>query len=96
MAEKQVAPTGEVVANRPTGPETVVKGSAQELIENAPEPTEEGGKLYKVAYPNDVFIVADHPVVSSAGTRLTDEQAKEVLSAAEASGVRIVEVEVED
>lgn len=93
MAEKQVAPTGEVVANRPTGPETVVSGSAQELIDSAPAPSDKASKVYRVQYPNDVFVVDGHPVVSSAGTPLTKEQADAVLRAAEASGVKIVEVE---
>ena len=96
MAEKQVVEeTGGVAANRPTGPEVVVRGSADELIADAPEPTTDGktGKVYQVMYPTDNFVVPGHPVVTSAGTRLTKSQADEILPAAEASGVRIVEVQ---
>jgi len=94
MAEKQVVEGGGVAANRPTGPDVVVPGSAEELIAQAPEPTDKGtGKIYQVLYPTDHFVVHGHPVVTSSGTRLTKAQADEVLPAAEASGVKIVEVQ---
>jgi len=93
MAEKQMV-GNEVAANRPTGPEVEVRGSVSELLKGAPEPTEKGGKLYKVLYPTDQFFVEGHPVVTTDGTRLTAEQAKAIVPAAQASGVRIVEVEV--
>lgn len=92
MAEKQVDATGGVAANRPSGDEAVVRDSAQELIQQAPEPDAEGGKVYAVVYPNDQFVMEGMPVVSSAGTPLTDEQARNLLPVAEACGVRIVEV----
>lgn len=92
MAEKEVDATGGVAANRPTGPEVAVQGSADELVRNAPDPTTEGGKIYKVLYPTDQFVMEGHPVVGTAGVRLTTEQADEILPAAEASGVKIVEV----
>lgn len=93
MAEKEVSPQGDVTANRPTGPDVNVQDSAQELIRQAPEPTEKGGKIYKVLYPNNYFVVANMPVINNTGVRLTKAQADEILPAAEASGVRIVEVE---
>jgi hypothetical protein len=83
---------GAVPINRPSDVETV-SGSAQELIEQAPAPTEEGGKVYRVLYPTDQFVMEGHPVVTSSGTALTSEQADKLLPVAEASGVRIVEVE---
>ena len=92
MAEKQTDATGDVVANRPSNVEMPV-GSVSELVEAAPQPTEEGGKIYKVQYPTDQFVVEGHPVVNTTGVRLTAEQADTILSAAEASGVTIVEVE---
>ena len=93
MAEKEVASTGEVVANRPTGPEVEVSGGAQELVRKAPDPVEDGGKIYKVLHPDNYFVVAGNPVVNNEGVRLTTEQADVILPAAKASGVRIVEVE---
>ncbi len=92
MAEKKVV-GDEVAANRPTGPEVVVVGSAAELIQNAPDPTDKGGKVYRVLYPTDMFVVQGQPVVNTSGVRLTSAQAEEILSAAAASGVKIVEVE---
>jgi len=83
---------GAVPIDRPSAQETVV-GSAQELIEQAPPPTEEDGKKYRVLYPTDQFVMEGHPVVTSSGTALTNEQAEALLPVAEASGVRIVEVE---
>jgi hypothetical protein len=93
MAEKQVDATGGIAANRPSGPEVVIPGSASELIANAPVPADKGGKIYRVSYPTDHFVVNDMPVVDTTGVRLTAEQAKTVLEAAEASGVKIVEVQ---
>jgi len=95
MAEKQMV-GDEVAANRPTGPEVELRDTAQDLIRKAPAPTEKGGKIYKVMYPTDMFVVQGHPVVNSTGVRLTQEQAKVILPAAEASGVRIVEIEGND
>lgn len=94
MAEKQVDATGSVAANRPSGDEAVVRDSAQELIRQAPEPSEEGTdtKVYRVLYPNNHFVMEDMPVVSDVGTPLTADQAEKLLPVAEASGVRIVEV----
>jgi hypothetical protein len=63
-----------------------------DMAENE-EPAVEGGKIYKVAYPTDHFVVNDLPVIDSTGVVLTDEQAQTVLEAADASGVRIVEVQ---
>jgi hypothetical protein len=57
------------------------------------EPAVEDGKIYKVAYPIDHFVVDGLPVIDSTGVVLTDEQAQTVLEAADASGVRIVEVQ---
>lgn len=91
MAEKEVDATGDVIANRPSDL-PVPAGTVEELVRSAPDPAADGGKIYAVQYPNDRFIVADHPVVESSGTRLTEEQANTILPAAEASGVRIVEV----
>jgi len=91
MAEKQLV-GDEVAANRPTGPEVEVKDSAQELVRSAPEPADKGGKIYKVLYPADQFVMAGHPVVNTTGVRLTKAQADEILPVAEESGVRIVEV----
>lgn len=88
MAEKQVDTT----VGRPSTVEEVV-GSADELIRQAPEPNDKAKKVYKVLYPVDHFVVQGYPVVTTAGVPLTDAQAKEVLAAAEASEVRIVEVE---
>jgi hypothetical protein len=51
------------------------------------------GKIYKVAYPTDHFVVNGLPVINSTGVVLTDEQAQTVLEAADASDVRIVEVQ---
>ena len=94
MAEKQVDATGGVAANRPSGPEVAVRGSADELIANAPEPTDKGtGKIYATVYPTDHFVMEGMPVVGIAGVRLTKAQADELIPAAEASGVRIVEVQ---
>lgn len=93
MAEKQMV-GDEVAANRPTPEGVIVRDSAQELIRQAPEPSEEGAntKIYQVMYPNDHFVMEDMPVVSTSGTPLTAEQAEKLLPVAEASGVRIVEV----
>lgn len=92
MAEKQVVEeTGGVAANRPTGPEVEVQGTAQDLIDNAPEPSSDG-KIYRVMYPNDHFVMEGMPVVNQSGVVLTDAQAEELLPVAEASGVKIVEV----
>jgi hypothetical protein len=63
-----------------------------DMAENE-EPVVEGGKIYKVAYPTDHFVVDGLPVIDSTGVVLTDEQAQTVLEAADASGVRIVEVQ---
>jgi hypothetical protein len=94
MAEKEVVDGGGVAANRPTGPDVPVRGSADELIVSAPEPTDdETGKIYRVLYPNDHFVMEGHPVVNTAGVRLTKEQADAILPAAEASGVLIEEVQ---
>lgn len=95
MAEKKetVPGPGAVPINRPSEVEEV-SGSAEELVRNAPEPTEKGGKIYRVVYPTDRFVVEGHPVVDSSGVRLTKEQADSVIPLAEASGVKIVEVEV--
>ena len=95
MAEKQMV-GDEVAANRPTGPEVEVKGSVAEIVRNAPAPTEKGGKIYKVVYPSGQFVMEGQPVVNDTGVRLTAEQAKAILPAAEASGVRIVEIEGND
>ena len=84
----------EVAANRPTGPEVELRDTAADLVREAPEPTDEdGAKVYKVVYPADLFVVAGHPVVNTEGVRLTSAQAEEILPAAEASGVKIVEVD---
>jgi len=95
MAEKQAdkqVNTAADGANRPSAVETV-QDSAEHLVRESPEPSDKANKSYRVAYPTDQFVVPGHPVVTTAGTPLTDAQAKEVLPAAEASGVRIVEVE---
>lgn len=91
MAEKEVGASGDVVANRPSNVE-VVPGSAAELMQNAPAPSEKASKSYRVLYPNDHFVMEGMPVVTTAGTPLTDAQAKQLLPVAEASGVQIVEV----
>lgn len=83
---------GAVPINRPSE-QDVVAGSAQELVEQAPEPTDdEGSKLYAVSYPTDQFVLEGIPVVNTVGVRLTQEQADKLLSAAEANGVKITEV----
>jgi hypothetical protein len=91
MAEKDTGTQGAVPINRPSEVTEVV-GSAEELVRQAPDPTNKGGKIYQVAYPIDQFVVEGQPVVNTTGVRLTDAQAKEILPAAEASGVKIVEV----
>lgn len=91
MAEKEVSPQGDVVANRPSGDDVVLRETADDLVRRAPEPATKGGKIYKVMYPTDRFVMEGMPVVDTAGVRLTAEQAKEVLPVAEASGVQIVE-----
>lgn len=93
MAEIEKDAAGNVAANRPTGPEVVIRGSADELIAQAPGPSDKAKKAYKSVYPNDNFIMEGMPVVTSAGTPLTDEQYKKIAPVAEASGVKIVEVE---
>lgn len=92
MAEKEIVEGGGVAANRPTGPMDLELNETDALIESAPEPVTEGGKIYQVMYPIDRFVVEGMPVVNTGGVRLTQDQADEVLPAAEASGVRIVEV----
>lgn len=92
MAEKQLGVDGDVVANRPSDVE-VAPGSAADLVRNAPAPNEKASKSYRVLYPNDHFVMEGMPVVTTAGTPLTDAQAKQLLPVAEASGVTIVEVE---
>lgn len=92
MAEREVSPQGDVTANRPTADDVTLRETADDLVRKAPAPTTKGGKIYKVMYPTDRFVMAGMPVVDTAGVRLTAEQAKEILPAAEASGVQIVEV----
>src|SRR5215212_8536016 len=83
---------GAVPINRPSE-QDVVAGSAQELVEQAPEPTDdEGSKVYAVSYPTDQFVMEGMPVVTTTGTPLTSEQVDKLLPVAEASGVKIVEV----
>lgn len=89
MAEKQVHEP--LPANRPSVAEP--QDRTEELIAAAPDPSKSGGKIYKVQYPTSRFVLEGHPVVDTDGVRLTAEQAKTVLPAAEASGVKIVEVE---
>lgn len=91
MAEKQVAETGGVAANRPSAVE-IPEDSVEYVIRQAPEPTSEGGKVYRVKYPTDLFVMEGMPVVTSTGTPLTEEQAEKLLPVAEESGVLIVEV----
>jgi hypothetical protein len=91
MAEKQIGVDGDVVANRPSNVD-VVSGSAAELISNAPAPSDKAGKVYRVLYPTDHFVMEGMPVVTSGGTPLTDAQAKQLLPVAEASGVKIEQV----
>jgi hypothetical protein len=91
MAENAVGASGAVPIDRPSTVEGVV-GGADELIRQAPEPSEKAKKVYRVLYPTDHFVVPGHPVVTTAGVPLTDDQAKVVLPAAEASSVKIVEV----
>lgn len=92
MAEKVIVEGGGVAANRPTGPMDLELNETDALIEAAPEPATEGGKIYRVLYPTDQFLMEGMPLVHTGGVRLTQDQADEVLPAAEASGVRIVEV----
>lgn len=87
MAEKHEPPP----ANRPSTAEPLNR--TEELIAAAPDPSKSGGKVYKVQYPTNRFLVEGHPVVDTTGVRLTAEQAKAILPAAEASGVKIVEVQ---
>ena len=93
MAEKQVDTSGNVVANRPSGDDVVLQDTADDLVRQAPEPATDGGKIYKVMYPTDQFVMEGMPVVNKSGVRLTSEQAEKLLPVAEASGVVIVEVE---
>lgn len=93
MAEKEVSPQGDVTANRPTADDVNLRDTADDLVRRAPEPTTKGGKIYKVMYPTDRFVMEGMPVVDTSGVRLTAEQAKELLPMAEASGVKIVEVD---
>lgn len=96
MAEKEVVPQpGAVPINRPSD-QGFVRGSVEELIADAPDPAKSGGKIYRVQYPTDRFVMEGMPVVDSVGVRLTADQAKNLLPVAEASGVKIVEVEVND
>lgn len=92
MAEIEKDAQGNVAANRPTGPGVVIPGSTDELIAQAPSPSDKAKKAYKVVYPTSNFVMEGMPVISDAGTPLTDEQAKKLLPVAEASGVKIVEV----
>ena len=92
MAEIEKDGAGNVAANRPTGPGVVIPGSTDELIAQAPDPSDKAKKAYKVVYPTCNFLMEGMPVVTDAGTPLTDEQAKKILPVAEASGVKIVEV----
>lgn len=89
MAETDA--TGDVVANRPTEVTTPVD-SVDALVESAPDPVDKGGKIYAVQYPTDRFVMEGMPVMDTTGVRLSAEQAKTLLPAAEASGVTIVEV----
>lgn len=92
MAEMQVDATGDVVANRPSEV-TEPSNSVAELVRNAPEPSENASAVYQVLYPTDQFVMEGMPVVTTAGTPLTDEQAEKLLPVAEASGVKIVKVD---
>lgn len=94
MAEKEVTPDGSVSANRPTGPEVELRNTADDLVRTAPEPSDKAKKSYRCLYPTDRFVMEGMPVVTASGTPLTDEQFKKLSPVAEASGVRIVEVEV--
>lgn len=89
MAEK-VASEG-AATNRPSALTEPV-GSVEELVRNAPEPSENADKIYRVKYPDDRFVMEGMPVITQEGTSLTNTQAEEILPAAEASGVKIVEV----
>ena len=91
MAEKNVDTSGNVTANRPST-EGVVLESAEHVVRQAPDPVDKGGKIYKVLYPTDQFVMEGMPVVNTVGVRLTAEQAKNLLPVAETSGVQIVEV----
>ena len=93
MAEKNTSTAPEDVgANRPSAVEFPLD-SVEHLIRNAPKPSDKASKVYRVLYPINNFVMEGMPVVTSAGTPLTDEQAKKLLPAAEASGVAIAEVE---
>lgn len=92
MAEIEKDAQGNVAANRPTGPGVVIQGSADELIAQSPDPSDKAKKAYAVVYPNSNFIMEGMPVVTDAGTPLTDDQFKKIAPVAEASGVKIVEV----
>jgi hypothetical protein len=91
MAEMETGAETAAEINRPSM-EGVVRGSTADLVRNAPEPSDKAKKSFRVLYPDDQFVMEGMPVVTTAGTPLTDEQAKKMLPVAEASGVQIVEV----
>lgn len=92
MAEINKDTAGNVTANRPSAVDVPLE-SVADLIEQAPEPSDEAKGVFRVQYPDDNFVMEGMPVVTAAGTPLTDAQAQEILPVAEASGVRIVQVE---
>lgn len=59
------------------------------------------GKVVRVMYPGDRFIIEDLPVITTEGTELSAEEVKKAAAAAKASGVKLVDedgnrIDVED
>lgn len=83
-------PTGTPQGDQTPAPKVVT--TAEELKENAPEPSSKASKKYRVKYPNNTFVVEGMPVVTREGVALTGEQAKKVLEMAKLCKVSVVEV----
>lgn len=66
----------------------------QALRDSAPNPTaEDKGKLVKVMWPDNEFIVEGHPVLTNDGTRVPAASVKKIEETAQVCGVKL---EVED
>jgi hypothetical protein len=77
----------------PQGDQTIVT-KEQVSTEPAPAPPKEAeGKLVRVLWPTNEFVVEDQPVITSEGTRIPAGSVDEVTAMAERCGVKL---EVED
>ena len=74
-------------------PRVVAVDGADAALADAPDSPNKGGKLVKVLYPTNNFVIEGIPVVTSDGTRLSAADAKTVMDLARVNGVRVVEVE---